>query len=189
MVKSMDDISTWVEAHTTALLRYAQARVQANEIAEDLVQDTFLAAAKAIEKFEERSSAKTWLFSILRRKIADHHRKNFRTPFVDSFQVAGEDGDSGFFDSNGKWNLAQKPQAWGMEEESNLLDDPEFRSVLDTCMHQLPSKWYAAMQLKYLEEKDGKDISDFLEISKDNFWQIIHRAKLKMRKCIELKLM
>src|SRR5687767_2270672 len=69
------DTSTWVDDYADALYGYAKARVDDADQAKDFVQDTFISALKALDKFEQKSSVKTWLFSILKRKIIDYYRQ------------------------------------------------------------------------------------------------------------------
>ena len=73
------------------------------------------------------------------------------------------------------------------ELDKLLLDDPEFSKVLHNCFEKLPQKWSSAVQLKFLEEHDSKTICSKLEITTSNFWQIVHRVKLQLRNCLELK--
>lgn len=71
-------------------------------------------------------------------------------------------------------------------EDTPLLDKPEFRQTLQDCMYKLPSKWRSIIELKHLEEKEGKDICQHLGLSSTNYWQILHRTKLQLRSCLEL---
>ncbi|MHC4684776.1 MAG: sigma factor, partial [Planctomycetota bacterium] len=70
----------WLEDHGDYLFRYALVRLQDREIAEDMVQETLLAALRAREKFQARSSVRTWLVGILKHKVLDHFRKSYREP-------------------------------------------------------------------------------------------------------------
>ncbi len=170
-------IKCWVEGYTDALFAWALHKTSSREAAEDLVQDTFLVASESFEKFEGKSEPKTWLMAILNNKIAEHHRKSFKNPFIVS------DAERPFFNENGAWNKTQIPEHW---QEGNLLDSKDFRDVLDECLQHLPEKWASAIHYKYLEEKKAEIICQELGISDTNYWQIIHRAKLQLRKCIEL---
>ncbi len=173
-------IKDWVNQYSDGLYSWALHKTSNKETAEDLVQDSFLAALQSIEKFEERSNPKTWLFSILNHKISDHFRSLYRKPL--SFDSAFVDM---FFDENNTWKKDSRPQAWD-EESIHLLDNQDFNAILASCIGKLPENWNAAIQLKYFEEKDAKDICQELEVSPTNFWQIVHRAKLQLRKCLEL---
>jgi len=175
-----DDIIIWVKTYTKDLFSYTLAKVQQKQVAEDLVQETFLAAYQSHDKYQGKSNIKTWLFSILNHKIADYYRSKYKT---------GTELSSGtieqLFDENLRWKQEHRPKDWGNEKE--LLDDPEFTKALKDCFQKLPEKWSSAVQLKFLEEHDSKTICSKLEITTSNFWQIIHRAKLQLRNCLEFK--
>ena len=169
-----------MKTYTKDLFGYTFGKVQQKQVAEDLVQETFLAAFQSYEKYQGTSTVKTWLFSILNHKIADYYRYKYKS---------GAELPSGtieqFFDENQRWKPEYRPKDWGHERE--LLDDEEFQKTLKNCFEKLPEKWSYAMQMKYLEEFDADGICSQLEVSKSNFWQIIHRAKLQLRNCLELK--
>ena len=180
MTTSKDDIVFLVKTHTKNLFSYAFSKVQQKEIAEDMVQDTFLSAYQSYEKFKGKSNVKTWLFSILKHKIADYYRLRYKEN-----TEAVSDIFERFFDDNDRWKQEYRPQDWGNEKE--LLDDPDFAKALKDCFDKLPQKWSSAVQLKFLEEQNADGICSQLEITKSNFWQILHRAKLSLRNCLELK--
>jgi RNA polymerase sigma-70 factor (ECF subfamily) len=174
-------MKSWVTLFTHSLYEWAYYKVGDKATAEDLVQETFLSAFQSLDRFKQESQPKTWLFSILNHKIIDHFRKKVKSPLV-------EDGGGGldhYFDHHGEWDAMARPQEW-MQDEVHLLDHIDFRATLDECMQRLPGSWSAALQLKYLSEKDGKEICQDLQISSSNFWQILHRAKLQLRKCLEI---
>ncbi len=176
ITKYADQLYSWAFYHTNK-----------SEIAQDLVQDTYYAAIKSLPKFENKSNIKTWLFSILNNKIYDFHRKNFKNVVFNSTQLPGNEGKDILetqFDSNGSWKQRDQIHEWD-ESENNLLDNPEFNDLLQSCMEQLPEKWFSAVQMKYLLEKDGSEICKELDISPSNFWQILHRSKLKLKTCLE----
>jgi RNA polymerase sigma-70 factor (TIGR02943 family) len=176
-----DIIKEWVQLFTHSLYAWACYKVSDKTTAEDLVQETFLSAYQSLGNFRSESSPKTWLFSILNHKIVDHLRKKMKDPMRNE----GSIGLENYFDRWEAWNKEARPQEWTATEQE-LLDNPEFRNALQQCMQRLPGKWGAAVQLKYLEEKEGTAICQDLEISPSNFWQILHRAKLQLRKCLEL---
>jgi RNA polymerase sigma-70 factor (ECF subfamily) len=176
-------IKEWVQLYADGMYAWAYYKTSNGPLAEDLVQDTFLAALQSFDKFKQESQPKTWLFSILNNKIVDHYRKQFRNPVINT---GGEDDTLAFyFDSEGGgWREETRPQEWSTGD-TNLLDDNEFRNVLQHCMKLLPGNWFTALTLKYLEQKDGKAICKDLGITPSNFWQILHRAKLQLRACLE----
>ncbi len=180
MSQNQENLSDWVNQYTTELYSWALHKVSNTELAADLVQDTFLAAAEKMSGFKGESSPKTWLFSILNHKIIDHYRKK-----VNQTVNVEDQSFSGFFDSAGSWEESRKPKEWNEDEEKHLLDDDEFQQVLEKCMEALPEKWNACVKLKYLVEKNGDEICQELGITTSNFWQIVHRAKLQLRDCVE----
>ncbi len=102
-----NNLSEWVETFTGDLYSWAFHKVSDPELAKDLVQDTFLAAAEKIQGFRGDSSPKTWLFSILNNKIIDSYRKKIKQPVKMENQVF-----STFFDETGSWKIAQRPMEW-----------------------------------------------------------------------------
>ncbi len=172
-------LSDWVETYVTELFNWAYYKVSDTDLAKDLVQDTFLAAAEKIESFKSESSPKTWLFSILNHKIIDYYRKKVHQPLS-----IEKSNFLNFFDTDGGWKPDKKPNDWH-EEENHLLDDSGFQEVLKKCLDALPDKWSTCVKLKYLMDKSGEEICQELDIAPTNLWQIIHRAKLQLRDCVE----
>lgn len=173
------DLAKWVEEYTDELYSWALYKISDDELAKDLVQDTFLAAAEKVSEFKGESSPKTWLFSILNYKIIDIYRKK-----VNKTELREPSGLADFFDEDGSWQIEKMPKDWHDHEE-NLLDNAEFEYVLKECLEALPEKWNTCVRLKYLTEKNGDEICQEVGISSTNFWQIIHRAKLQLRDCVE----
>lgn len=173
------DLAEWVETYSTELYSWAYFKLSDTEMAKDIVQDTFMAAAEKIDGFKGDSTPKTWLFSILNFKIIDVYRKRAKMSNTGTQAKAGH-----FFDKDGSWVEAKKPLPWP-DEDSNLLDDTDFQITLKKCLDALPEKWSACVKFKYLLDKSGDDICQELEITPTNFWQIMHRAKLNLRDCID----
>ena len=173
-------IKSWVELYSDSLYSWTFFKTSNKQTSEDLVQETFMVAVQTFDKFEGNSDPKTWLFAILNHKIYDHYRKNFRKPIVMDNAI-----NEKLFDYNGEWKPEEKPQYWG-EETEHLLDNSEFQQALSLCLGRLPENWLSAIQLKYLEEINSEIICQELGITTTNFWQILHRAKLQLRKCLEL---
>ena len=176
---SIPDLSKWVEEFTSGLYSWALHKTSDEELAKDMVQDTFMAAAEKITTFRGDSSPKTFLFSILNHKIIDHYRKKINKP------ISMEDQSlSSFFSAEGDWRDEKKPGEW-QEDDSNLLDDENFQQVLRNCIQDLPEKWNVCVTSKYLMDKKTEEICQELGISTTNYWQMMHRAKLQLRECIE----
>lgn len=180
-------LEEWVHAHTDALLARALQQVSDRSIAEDLVQDTFMAACVSFEQYRQESKPRTWLFGILEHKVADHFRKKLRNPVVLESSLQPERAGrlmEQYFAADGAW-LPGKAPVHGDYYDLHLLDDPQFSQALQQCMDKLPTGWYAAIHLKYLEEKKGKEICQDLNLTTTNYWQILHRAKVQLRQCLD----
>ncbi len=178
---SKAELSEWVRLYTKELYAWAVQKTADQQLSEDLVQDTFLAAIERIDSFKKESQPKTWLFGILKNKIAEHYRKairqNITTPFSpEQFPL--------FFNANDRWKKNARPQPWTGEPE-NLLDVPAFNKVFDGCIEHLPEMMNACIRLKFLEKQKGKQICEELGLTSANYWQLIHRAKLLLRDCLE----
>ena len=172
-------LKSWVELYSDQLFSWAYYKTSEKETAEDLVQETFLASIHSIDRFENNSDPKTWLFAILKNKIADHYRKSYRHNTSNTLSL------NQFFDSNENWIADQRPQQWKADDEQHLLDNYEFKKTFTNCLEKLPNNWRASIVLKFMEEKDTDEICQELEITTTNYWQIMHRAKLQLRKCLE----
>jgi RNA polymerase sigma-70 factor (TIGR02943 family) len=175
-----NSLNSWVRDHTSVLLRYAAARVTDGTVAEDIVQQAFIAAWEGRERFQGDSSPRTWLFRILKNKLADHYRKVYREPDVASLgsEVEG-------FDADGKWLPEHRPSDWEHDEAS---EQEALHGALTKCLETLPPHWRAAVEMKYLKEHDAEAICQELGITPTNYWQQLHRAKVKLRACIEQRL-
>jgi RNA polymerase sigma-70 factor (ECF subfamily) len=178
------DPNHWVDNHGDYLYNYAYSRVQSKEIAEDLVQETFIAGLKAMKSFQGRSSEITWLISILKRKVIDHYRKVSTKKEVSSSDFAKPFQEKGVHE--GHWIMERAPKTWGSD-----LDDPlnqkEFRHILEVCLSLLPDKLKAVFVLKFIEEINSDEVCKELECTPSNLWVMMHRARLRLRECIELK--
>ena len=174
----------WVDNHGDYLYNYAYSRVQSKELAEDLVQDTFIAALKAAPSFKGRSTEITWLISILKRKVIDHYRKSSTKKEVSSTEYSSPFQKDGVWE--GHWNMERAPKQWPSEMEDPLLQE-EFRGILELCLSFLPEKWKAVFVLKFIEEADSDEVCKELDCTPSNFWVILYRTRLKLRECIEIK--
>lgn len=176
-----NELSAWVRTYTKELYAWAYQKTSDRQLAEDLVQETFLAAAESIASFKRESGPKTWLFAILRHKIAEYYSRILRRQFTRP--LAAEDV-SAYFDHHGHWDRRVQPHSWPAEPEQ-LTDIPAFNRVLDACLAHLPELMQACIRLKFLDEKKGEQICQDLGISATNYWQVIRRAKLQLRACLE----
>jgi RNA polymerase sigma-70 factor (TIGR02943 family) len=181
-----DTITIWVDQYCDHLYTWAFHKVSDKETAEDLVQETFLSAVKSFDTYEGKSNPKTWLLSILNNKIIDHYRKS-ASAFVriDTAETRrGMHITDSFFDNDDGWKVPVKEPIWD-DADGHLLDNKGFNEVLGSCMGNLPGNWKMALTAKYIIGKDSGKICQELNITPSNYWQILHRAKLLLKKCLE----
>jgi RNA polymerase sigma-70 factor (ECF subfamily) len=172
----------WLEDHGDYLFRYALVRLRDREIAEDMVQETFLAALRAREKFQARSSVRTWLIGILKHKILDHFRKSYREPPISDL-LSSEDPSETLFDEEGKWKL--RPIPW-TDDPRAVLEQKEFWETLLRCMSELPRRLAEVFALRELEGLKGEEICNLTKISATNLGVMLHRARMRLRRCLEI---
>ncbi|MCO4782970.1 MAG: sigma-70 family RNA polymerase sigma factor [Candidatus Cloacimonetes bacterium] len=170
----------WLNDYGSYLFKYAIHRVSDTEVAEDLVQETFLAGIKGRENFKRKSTEKTWLTSILKFKIIDHYRKKNREIPLSKISESS-DIESALFDKKG--HRLSAASSWGTNPEKHI-ENAEFMQVLNKCVGKLPSNLSSVFKMKMFEEHESTYICKELQISPNNLWVILHRARLKLKKCI-----
>ncbi|MBL8013474.1 MAG: sigma-70 family RNA polymerase sigma factor [Candidatus Omnitrophica bacterium] len=184
MSEALKQPGEWVDLYADDLFSYALKFIPNRETAQNLVQETFLAALKSRESFAGKSTPKTWFIGILKNKIADHLRAKYRE--VPVSQLIDDDQHiDGFFDSqNG--HLAQEPKAWTFNPEV-LTENKEFWRTYEDCLKHLPSRTAQAFNLKEMENLDTQEICKVLAMTPTNLWVALHRARLSLRECLEKK--
>jgi RNA polymerase sigma-70 factor (TIGR02943 family) len=173
----------WVENHADYLYAYAISRISDEEQARDLVQEVFLAGLERADKFEGKSTERTWLTAILKNKIIDVYRK--RSSGLANIDINIEhQADQDFFHEDGHWKDKYRPTEFGIAQ-TDPLHAKEFNKVLQHCMQKLPALWLAVFTMKHMEDQPTNTICTELKVSDSNFWVIIHRTKLNLRACLQ----
>lgn len=173
----------WVKLYADILYSFALKRVNNEEVAQDLVQETFLGGLKSQHGFDGNSSEKTWLIAILKFKIIDYYRTKNKQKSQSLHQDDGEEIDHFFFEDNGHW----KPEhalVGDFESADSALEKKEFYHVLEKCLNILPNKLATVFRLKLLIEEKSEVICEMLNITDANYWVILHRAKVQLRSCM-----
>jgi RNA polymerase sigma-70 factor (ECF subfamily) len=178
------DPSVLVEKHGDFLYRFAMFRVRDEFVAEDLVQETLLAALQSLDKFSHKSSERTWLTGILKHKIIDHFRKMNRYVSIDSND--DDSTDENFFREDGHWQSEQAPTDWNASP-SALVENKEFWEILNQCLASLPPRTAAAFTLREIEGLSSDEVCSVLDISPNNLWVMLHRARTQLRHDMEVK--
>jgi RNA polymerase sigma-70 factor (ECF subfamily) len=168
----------WLTAHGDYLFNLAVGQLRNPLVAEDVVQETFLAALKARDRFSGRSSDRTWLVGILRHKIYDHLRRVCRERPVRS---AGGEGGSQEQESWDDSLLWAHEVAAECIEPSRRMELAEFREALETALGKLPSRIAQVFQMYEVEERPNREVCDKLKISESNLWVMLHRARKQLR--------
>ena len=183
----IDDPAGWVDQYGDFLYRFALSKVNDPSVAEDLVQETFLAALKARANFQGRSSARTWLIAILKHKIVDHIRKRVREPASDKVEslsdATANDPIEGNFKDDGGWR--HRPAKW-VVNPMKIYRQKEFMDVLYRCLSGLPERQADAFMMREIDGLSTEEICKALNISPTNSWVMLYRARMWLRQCIEI---
>jgi RNA polymerase sigma-70 factor (ECF subfamily) len=180
--KQKDDPVTWLNQYGDALYRYARARVQDSFIAEDLVQDTLLAAYRSWKTFSGQSTVQTWLTGILKHKVVDYYRKlnpEQGDENLDSFAGSLDN----LFDKKEKWKI--KPGDWGGDPK-NVYERKELMGVIHACLANMPEKLSLAYTLREMEGATTGEICELFQTGKNNCWVLLYRARMLLRRCLEV---
>ena len=168
--------SDWVDAHADYLFNFALGQVRDSGVAEDLVQETFLAAVRARETFSGQSSERTWLVGILRHKIYDHLRKTCRERAVRHDPTPANDPEC--WEESMLWlhDVAVESQL-----PSRRIELAEFRQNLELALGKLPPRIAQVFQLYEIEERPNHEVCAYMDISESNLWVMLHRARKQLR--------
>jgi RNA polymerase sigma-70 factor (TIGR02943 family) len=171
----------WLDLYGDYLFRYAVRRVRRPEVAEDLVQETLLAALSSSNRpageFAGRSDVRTWLTSILRNKINDQLRARYRRPEIDTSPA----DDDLFFDRRGRWK--NTVCRWD-GDPAVIAESVEFRGVLDSCVAKLPGRMAHLLLSRIADGVKTDTLCRELGINAENVWTMLHRARSRLRQCL-----
>ncbi len=177
----LSDPATWLDQHGDSLYRFALLRVRNPTTSEDLVQETLLAAWRAKDNFAGQATERTWLIAILKNKLIDHFRRSSReTPLPD---IADSDDaiDALFVEHTGHW--AQSPMAWSRPDDA--LEQSEFWRVFQDCLAGLPDRQAQVFTLTEVDGLSTEELCKALSAQPSNVWVMLHRARLRLRECLE----
>ncbi len=181
------DPAQWLDQYGDYLYRYALLRVRDETVAEDIVQETLLAAWQGHAKFAGRGAERTWLTGILKHKIIDYFRKASRETQLDPEAEERLENDD-LFRRNDEWdghfNSQLGPVDWGTNPAA-ALEQGEFRTVFQHCLSELPERIAYAFTLREMEDCHSAEICQMLEVSPNNLWVMLHRARMQLRRCLE----
>jgi RNA polymerase sigma-70 factor (TIGR02943 family) len=174
--------SAQVEALRPQLLRFARSQLRNDAWAEDAVSDTLLAALEKPGSFSGQSQLKTWLIGVLKHKVVDQLRRHTREATLLTTDD-GEDLDESLFDRTGHWRENQ--QDWGSPEAA--LGQRQFFEVLQACCDHLPAVQGRVFMMREWLDLDTEEICKEMQITSTNLWVLLHRARLRLRECLQLR--
>lgn len=171
----------WVEQYADILYRFALVRVHNPTVAEDLVQETFVAALKSQNSFRNQSSHQTWLIGILKHKIIDHFRSQSKTISIEQTTLSdfkAEDDPAGS-------NASKIPvKEWNVTPES-MVEDIVFRETLQKCLDHLPEKAKQLFLLREADDVESAELCKIFDITPTNLWVTLHRIRNQLKNCLE----
>jgi RNA polymerase sigma-70 factor (TIGR02943 family) len=180
----LTDPQRWVANYADYLYNYAINRLNDEESARDLLQDTFLSALRHIDRFEGRSSERTWLTAILKNKLIDFYRRRasgLSSP-IENMRLTDK---TNFFEvEDERWKLEHQPKEFDIEPFDPMLNK-ELSNIIKKCIGKLPPLWIAVFTMKHIDDEETHMICKSLNVSPSNFWVIIHRAKVNLRACLQ----
>lgn len=168
------------------MLRFARLQLRDQASAEDAVQEALTAAYASRDRFSGNSQVKTWVFSILRHKIIDIIRQRTRRPTQSLTNEDGSDAEiNELFDDKGYWHKQDRPSNWEQPEEA--LNNEHFWRVLEICLDVMSESTARVFTMREFLGLETTEICAELEISESNCWVILHRARSRLRLCLEEK--
>lgn len=176
------DFHHQIEALRPALLKYARLQLRNPAWAEDAVSETLLAAIEKPQSFTGGSQLKTWLIGILKHKLVDQIRRNSRELSTTASTDDGEDLDDLLFAADGHWREPQHD--WGNPEDA--LRQVDFMKVLEACVEKLPGQQGRLFMMREWLELESEEICKELAITPTNLWVMLHRARLRLRECLQV---
>lgn len=183
----ISDPSSWVDQHGEYLYRYALMRLRDSSLAEEAVQETFLAALKSQNNFAGQSSERTWLVGILKHKIIDHYRKHSREVPLENTGLLPVEKEETFRTTGewiGHWTDHGAPSDWGANP-IQALENMDFWKALQSSLDLLPPRLAQVFILREMAEMSSEEICKLLEISESNLWVMLHRSRQQIRRSLE----
>lgn len=180
-----------VNQHHGALIRMAMGYVTDREVAEEVVQDTWMAVIESLHRFEGRSSLRTWIFGILIHKAKDRGVREKRHTTFSTFESYDEDNeeavDPSRFQQNGEWagHWAFPPQPWDDQTPEKLLANQQAVNAMNKAIDALPATLKEVLILRDVEGVEAKEACELLKITETNLYVRLHRARERVRAAVE----
>ena len=179
MPKHQLDPNVWVDRYSDYLFNFTIVRVNDTEIAKDLISETFLAGLKSKDNFKGEASERTWLISILKRKIIDHYRRINSNKGKAEVRISYNDEES-----EGDWLEERVSDPFDKTAE-DTMENEELGIAIYECLDSLNEKQATIFKMKTIDGFDTEAICNEFNITASNLWVIIHRARKAMADCLE----
>lgn len=169
----------WVDRYSDYLYNFTIVRVNDHEVAQDIISDTFLAGLKSKQNFKGEATERTWLISILKRKIIDHYRKSNSNKGKAEVRMSYNADDI-----DGEW-LEERVQDNSEKTAHEAMENKELGLAILSCLDSINEKHAAIFKMKTIDGMDTEDICNEFNITASNLWVIIHRARTALAECLE----
>jgi RNA polymerase sigma-70 factor (ECF subfamily) len=184
--KTLSDSQALVDEHGDFLYRFALLRVRDTHVAEDLVQETFLAAIQGTYRDSGETAERRWMIGIMKHKIVDYYRRTAKEPIQPPEEAADHAAEEGFL-ADGHWKADPAALLAWPERPDGLIERRQFWVALAGCMKRLPPKAAQVFTLRELDELDTEKICELLRLTPTNFSVILHRARKQLRDCLSVR--
>jgi len=181
-----------VDRHHSSLLRLAMAHVSDRSVAEEVVQETWIGVLEGLDRFEGRSSLKTWIYRILTNKAKTRGVRESRHTTFSSLGSADEEGDEPAVDpsqfrTSGHWAdyWSSYPEPWDEATPEKLLLSKEGAGYLEQAIEALPLNLRQVLIMRDIEGLESKEVCDMLGVSEGNQRVLLHRARSRVRRALE----
>lgn len=180
-----------VNQHHSALIRMAMGYVADREVAEEVVQDTWMAVIESLSRFEGRSSLRTWICGILIHKAKDRGVREKRHTTFSAFESCDDDNDEAVdpsrFRQTGEWagHWAFPPQPWDDQTPETLLASKQAVDCMQRAIEALPATLKEVLILRDVEGVEAKEVCEMLNITETNLYVRLHRARERVRAAVE----
>ena len=169
----------WVDRYADYLYNYALARVSDDELAKDLVQETFIAGLQSAPQFKGNAAERTWLVAILKRKVIDQYRKANSRKGKAEVRI----GFPAHAEREGEWleTMAADPES---TLENDAIENEELGLAIQRCLAALPERQARVFTMKTIQGMETEDVCKELGINSSNLWVMIHRARTALMECL-----
>lgn len=177
--------NAFLESLRNQMLKFATMQLGDEQLAEDAVQEALIGALNNAKTFSGNAALKTWVFAILKNKITDILRHKQRQVTVSHLSTQDEETDlvAMLFDRKGNWYHAERPQNW--EDPEGAFNNTQFWQIFELCLEELPPQQAKLFMMREFVELETTEICETTGITINNLFVTLHRARLRLAKCLE----